>query len=344
MIVSKARLPAEWEPQAATLLAWPHADTDWASQLARVQSFYVDLINATLAYQPVVLLVDCAGSESVVRSAITQQAHPLITIEAQYNDTWVRDFGPLTVCDGESVKFVDYRFDGWGGKFLASDDDRATAVIADKLQLPIQHIDQVLEGGAVDSDGRGHILTTEQCLLLRHQGLQQRAVERMLEPLGSKRVLWLGQAQLVGDDTDGHIDTLARFVNEDTIAYVKSPEGDEHYPALTAMEHELQALSNIDGQPYRLLPIPLPDPVYDGNERLAATHLNFMLVNGAAFIPTFGGDSDHHALEQFGKIWPDREIIALNCRPIVWQGGCVHCISMNLPAALRPWLDNYQSQ
>ena len=336
------RFPAEWEPQSAILIAWPHALTDWADRLGEVEETYIALVAAITRFQPVVV---CVADDDVQAYARARLASARIDmdrvrfVEAEYDDTWLRDSGPITLCGDGRFHLLDFRFTGWGGKFEASRDDRLVGALHD-LDLfrnsDRQVIDFTLEGGAIETDGAGTLLTTWRCLHERHPELERDELDRRLvEWLRQDRVLWLDHGHLEGDDTDAHVDTLARFAPDDAIVFQACDDpGDSHYPVLQAMATELAALRTRDGRPYRLFPLPWPQPVLDDGRRLAASYANFLVVNGAVLMPAYDDPADDRAAAVLADAFPGREIVQVPCRPLIWQNGSLHCITMQLPTAL----------
>ncbi|MBL8298208.1 MAG: agmatine deiminase family protein [Rhodanobacteraceae bacterium] len=336
---SALRLPAEWEAQSAVLLAWPHADTDWAERLAEVETTYTALISAITRYQEAIICVADAAlrshAEALLQAAGANPAR-LRFVEIAYDDTWLRDSGPITLSDGKHFQLTDFRFTGWGGKFAASrDDELVRGLIARKVFAPAAHrrIDWALEGGGIESDGAGTILTTWQCLHQRHPQLSREQIETMLRSsLEAQRILWLDHGYLEGDDTDAHIDTLARFAPDQAIVYQDCDDPDDHhYAELNAMAEELAALRTVDGQPYRLHALPWARPIRDGERRLAASYANYLIVNGAVLIPAYGDAADGEAARVIAAAHPGRRIEQIPCRPLIWQNGSLHCVTMQLP-------------
>ncbi|HJV36894.1 agmatine deiminase family protein, partial [Geomonas sp.] len=258
--------------------------------------------------------------------------------QVETNDTWARDFGPITVQDEGSPRLLNFGFNGWGLKFPSDLDNR----INKRLQglgvwnAPLETIGLILEGGSIESDGQGTILTTEECLLNdnRNPHLLREELEQELHGLfGSDRFLWLANGYLAGDDTDSHVDTLARLCPNDTIAYVTCDDpDDEHFEALAAMEREIKAFSTREGKPFRTIPLPWPTSRFDEEgSRLPATYANFLVINGAVLVPTYEDEKDAAALEAIAQAFPDREIVGLNCLPLILQHGSLHCVTMQLP-------------
>jgi len=337
--VSQRRFPAEWEDQDGVLLAWPHGDTDWQPILDQVVPVYTEVIRQISMRETVVVLAtETAGVQGLLRQAgAIMENVRLYPIET--NDTWARDFGPLAVMDSGKPHLLDFGFNGWGLKFAANHDNLATRRLHESgafRKLPLTTTGLILEGGSLESDGKGTILTTSACLLdpNRNPHLSRAEVEAALHGLfGANRVLWIEHGYLAGDDTDSHIDTLARLCPNDTIAHVSCDNpADEHYAEITSMCHELQGLRNCEGMAYRLLPLPWPKPRFapDGH-RLPATYANFLVINGAVLVPTYRDPSDASALEIIATAFPDREIVGIDCLPLIQQHGSLHCITMQLP-------------
>jgi agmatine/peptidylarginine deiminase len=262
-------------------------------------------------------------------------------VEIPYDDTWLRDSGPITLRDAAG-RFVllDFRFTGWGGKFEASQDDALVAGLVERgifrSDARHQRVDWALEGGAIESDGRGTILTTWQCLQTRHPDQPRGQIEPTLRnALSASRVLWLEHGFLQGDDTDAHIDTLARLAPDDAIVYQAcSAPDDPHYRELDMMRRDLEALRTLGGDPYRLFPLPWPKPILDEGRRLAASYANYLVVNGAVLVPAYGDIADDAAAETIRLAHPGREVVQIPCRPLIWQNGSLHCVTMQLPAGV----------
>lgn len=341
-------LPAEWAPQSAILISWPHAETDWADILDEVTECYVRMAYAIAAHQPlIVLVVEGLDVSSLLEKRLPQAVFSNITfvVVPKTNDTWVRDYGFLTVQSTGGAELMDFRFNGWGGKFKAEHDNAANRLLFEAQLLRGHYVDALdfeLEGGGIESDGCGTLLTTAECLLNSNRRRQGDAVptpdkaqvEALLkERLGVERILWLHHGYLAGDDTDSHIDTLARLCPNDTIIYVQCTDtADEHYEALAEMERELQAFRTLENKSYRLIPVPLPDACFDEEERLPATYANFLIMNKVVLVPTYAQpDKDALALKNIQKAFPEREIIGVDCRALVRQHGSLHCATMQFP-------------
>jgi len=336
------RLPAEWEPQSAILLAWPHAGTDWAARLADVEETFIALVAAIARFQRVLVCVADADLEAYARARLSSARIDMARIafvEIPYNDTWLRDTGPITLVPGagaSSMVQLDFRFTGWGGKFESRDDDQLVTRLSDLgifSNSIVQPIDFALEGGAIDTDGAGTLLTTWQCLSERHPGEDRHSLSRKLgDWLNQHRVLWLDHGALEGDDTDAHVDTLARFAAEDAIVFQACDDPDDgHFPELQAMAAEIARLRTTGGEPYRLFPLPWPRPILDDGRRLAASYANFLVVNGAVLVPAYDDPADSRAADVLQAAFPGREIVQVPCRPLIWQNGSLHCLTMQLP-------------
>ncbi len=340
----RRRWPAEWEEQDGILLAWPHADTDWAANLAAVEGTYRELIVAALGFEDVYLIVSSASvrarAEEVIGRAATGLPGALHWIELPYDDTWLRDSGPITVFDGAKRTWLDFRFTGWGEKFESSRDDRIPEglhALAAFSHLSRLRIEFALEGGAVESDGDGTLLSTWTCLKRRHPGKTRGEVEKILsETLGIDRFLWLEHGELDGDDTDAHIDTLARFASRDSIVYQSCTAPDDpHFDTLQRMASELQALTTRQRRPFELFPLPFAPPIVDADgRRLAASYANFLIVNGGVLMPGYDEPTDIDAAEVLASAFPDRDVVIVPCRPLIEQNGSLHCVTMQLPAGV----------
>ena len=336
------RFPAEWEPQSAILIAWPTADTDWAPRLGEVEDAYIALVAGITRFQPAIIIVADDDVEAYAQARLQSNRIDMSKVRfvtAPYDDTWLRDSGPITLRDGERFRLMDFRFTGWGGKYGAGDDDRiierlqADGVFGDAAREPV---DFALEGGAIETDGAGTLLTTWRCLHERHPDASRDELTAKLSGwLRQDRVLWLDHGYLEGDDTDAHIDTLARLAPDDAIVFQACDDPtDAHFDELKAMADEIAALRTRDGQPYRLFPLPWAQPILDGDRRLAASYANFLILNGAVLMPSYGDEADARAAAVLAEAFPGREIVQIDCRPIIWQNGSLHCLTMQLPQGL----------
>jgi len=264
----------------------------------------------------------------------------LLTVGEPSNDTWARDHGFITLTDDEGHhRLLDFCFNGWGEKFPADLDNAINRRLYDEGKLKGEYVDCldfVLEGGSIESDGKGTVLTTTGCLLAPHrnQPLTKKQIEeRLKRELHAERILWIDHGNLTGDDTDGHIDTLVRICPDDTLLYVGCDDpGDEQYEGLRLMEDQLKTFRTLDGRPYRLLKLPMPRPIHDGDDRLPATYANFLVINGAVLCPTYAQpDLDAKAITIIGKAFPGREMVGIDCRSIIKQHGSLHCCTMQFP-------------
>jgi agmatine/peptidylarginine deiminase len=340
--ISKPRFPAEWEPQSAILIAWPHAGTDWAERLAEVEETYIALVAAITRFEQALVCVADDDVEAYARARLSSARIDMDRVRflsVPYDDTWLRDSGPIALREGDRFRLLDFRFTGWGGKFDAGQDDLLVERLYEAgtfLSSSRQSIDFALEGGAIDTDGAGTLLTTWQCLHERHpQVSREQLTGTLTDSLAQDRVLWLDHGYLEGDDTDAHVDTLARFAARDAIVLQSCDDpADAHYGELQAMAAELAALRTIDGTPYRLFPLPWPRPILDHGRRLAASYANFLIVNGAVLMPSYDDAADDAAAAVLAKAFPDRRIVPVPCRPLIWQNGSLHCITMQLPEGL----------
>lgn len=331
-------LPAEWEPQSGVQLTWPDDQTDWADILDEVIPVYQSVAKEIAKRQK--LLIVCRDKSSVLPYLTNVNFDNVYWYECEINDTWARDHGGITVFDDGKPQLCDFKFNGWGLKFASDKDNLITRNLFQDncFSASVGYyncLNVVLEGGALESDGKGSILTTSECLLSPNRNGQwaKNDIEDYLKRVfGADRILWLNSGYLAGDDTDSHIDTLARFVSEDTVVYVKcDDQEDEHYEQLERMEQELKTFGTKDGKPYNLVALPMADPVFDAGDRLPATYANFLIINGAILMPAYGSQKDAEAIVIMQQLYPDREIIGINCLPLIKQHGSLHCITMQFP-------------
>ena len=312
----KWRLPAEWESQSMVQLTWPHAKTDWAPMLDEITETYNEM------------------------AATIRKYEDLLIVGEPNNDTWARDHGFISLVDDQGgAKLLDFCFNGWGEKFEADLDNAINRRIYDEGKVKGEYVDCldfVLEGGSIESDGEGTIFTTSCCLLAPHRNqpmTKAEIEERLKRYLCAERVLWIDYGHLVGDDTDGHIDTLVRIAPNYTLLYIGcDDEADEQYDDLKKMEEQLKTFRTLDGKPYKLVKLPSPRPIYEDGERLPATYANFLIINGAVLVPTYNQpDLDAEAMKLIGEVFPDRNIIGIDCRSVIKQHGSLHCCTMQYP-------------
>lgn len=325
--------PAEFEPQSFVQLIFPHPQSDWAPYLEEARSTFVNIANAVARYEPCLIVCD---DVEVVKGYFSDQTN-LIFVPYQSDDTWARDCSALTVIDEEEDEplLLDFTFTGWGGKFDASRDNAMSAALAPVYGARMEKIDLILEGGGVESNGAGSLLVTSECLLNpnRNAHLSKTQTEAILKKeFGVEQILWLNHGYLAGDDTDSHIDTLARFIDTDTIMYVKCDDTeDEHYEALKKMEEELMELRDMEGEPFNLIALPMCSPAYYDGERLPATYANFLIVNDAVLLPVYNDPHDAEAIEICRRAFKGRDIVPIDCSVLIRQHGSLHCVTMQFP-------------
>lgn len=337
-------LPPEWAPQSAVMLTWPRADGDFAHCFEPVEDNFIRIAVAISRFEAV--HINYGLDAGALRARLVQAGAVdarLRIWNAPSDDVWARDHGPITVQRNGALVHLDFGFNGWGGKFESRRDDALTrhlATLGAWHGVPVETQDFILEGGAIEVDGHGTLLTTERCLLAptRNPHLDKAGIEAYLKPrLGVNRVLWLKHGDLLGDDTDGHIDTVARFCDARTIAYQACDDrADPHYADLSAMEAELRAFRDFEGRPYTLVPLPMPAASYDeggDGRRLPAGYANFLIVNGAVLVPVYGAPQDEAALAALRPCFPAREVIGVDCRWLIRQYGSLHCVTMQIPTA-----------
>lgn len=339
--MNRTVFPAEWEPQSAVQLTWPHERTDWAPILHEVTPCFVAIAREIVKREN--LLIVCRNATEVCCQLGEIDERRIMFREMETNDTWARDHGGITVfIEGQPVVY-DFVFNGWGMKYAAYHDNLITRTLAaaETFADGVRVVNMqpfVLEGGSLESDGKGTLLTTSECLesLNRNEYLNREQLEIHLKDIfGLDRVLWLENGYLSGDDTDSHIDTLARFCDPETIAYVQcTDETDEHFTELQMMEEELKVFRTVDGKPYRLLPLPMVDRIVEEGKRLPATYANFLIINGAVLVPFYRSEKDEIARKTLQIAFPDREIIGVDCRPLIKQHGSLHCVTMQYPLSV----------
>lgn len=331
------RLPAEWEAQSAIQFTFPHAQSDWATILTAVTTCFVRLIETVTHYQKAIVVCDDVARVALLLRGAVAENLELVALPS--NDTWARDHAAITVLEDDKPILLDFMFNGWGLKFAADQDNLLSQRLFDKKIFKTDTILRggiVLEGGGIESDGQGTLLTTAECLLSpnRNPHLSKVAIETHLKKtFGVERILWLNHGYLAGDDTDSHIDTLARLCDAKTIAYVQcnDPE-DEHFSALQQMETELKAFRTLEGAPYRLVALPMPTACFDeAGQRLPATYANFLIINGAVLVPTYNVPQDSEAMQVLRGVFPDRKVIGIDCRVLIEQHGSLHCVTMQFP-------------
>lgn len=332
-------LPAEWAEQDAVLIAWPHPDTDWNYMLDEVEACYMSVAEAISNHEPLII---ATPQPDLVSSKLAHLPHRnrICIVDIDTNDTWARDFGPITVeTDGVPVA-LDFKFNGWGLKFASDKDNLINRALKNKGFIAaelVNHLGFVLEGGSIESDGNGTIMTTSNCLLSPNRNgemSRQDIQDYLMQQFGARQVLWVDHGELAGDDTDSHIDTLARFLPGNIIAYTRCQDtNDCHYAELELMHRQIAAFVNADGKPYNLVTLPLPEPIFDDDGlRLPATYANFLISNRCLLVPTYNQpELDHLALQALQAAVPSHKVVGIDCRALIKQHGSLHCITMQLP-------------
>ena len=339
--------PAEWEPQDAVILAWPHEQSDWWPIIDDIQKTCLELIKHITRFELVVLIIPDADEFTFIQTLLHENKinpEKVIPVLANYNDTWVRDTGPISIKINDHIQHLDFRFNGWGNKFEYQLDDRLCKQVLSHLhikQQSIESLDIILEGGSIDVDGNGTLLTTQQCLLNpnRNKDFNEGDYEKLfMSKMGIRKVHWLKYGGILGDDTDGHIDMLARFCSREVIACSTcSDKNDPHHETLTRMKDELEKLKTEQGNHYQIIELPIPTAIHTKqNERLPASYSNFLIINNAILVPVYDDKNDKLACERLAECFPSREIIPLNALNIIQQGGSLHCLTMQLPRGSIP--------
>jgi agmatine deiminase len=338
----KIELPAEWETQSGILLTWPHAYSDWKDKLDEIGQVYVEMSKAISQYEK--LLIVCYDEQHKEKievlfdiNGIAKETYHLTICKT--NDTWCRDYGPLTIRDDGSMQLQNFSFNSWGNKYDSDLDNAVSSCLHQQGHFNDHEMldcDFILEGGSIDSDGHGTILTTSHCLLKRHPDKSKQQIESLLKKyLGAKTVLWLDHGELSGDDTDSHIDNLARFIDKDTIVYCTcDDESHPDFESLQLMKTELKAFKNADGKAYKLIPIAMPSNIKHKEQYLPASYINFLIINNAVLVPIYDVQQDQTALEILQQCFTDRRIIGINSNALIKQFGSLHCASMQFPAGV----------
>ncbi len=334
--------PAEWHPQQAIQLTWPHKETDWNWILPDIQSLFIEMINIITQYEDVILSIPDEQTANELSPKLTKQPFQCRFYICKSDDTWARDHGPIGVFENKKLVIEDYIFNGWGGKFDSTYDNQISDQLFQQHAYTAHTYENhnfILEGGSIESDGQGCLLTTRKCLLNtnRNASLNQAQIETYLkDALGSEKILWLRHGDLLGDDTDAHIDTLARFAPNNQIIFQGCDDKqDEHFDELQAMKAELSQLTNTLNQPFTLVELPWPSAIYEkqDNQRLPATYANFLFINGALLLPVYGVEQDAQAIKVLTRALPNHKIIPINCATVIRQYGSLHCLTMQIPTA-----------
>jgi len=339
-------LPAEWYPQSGVMLTWPHKKTDFASELSRVEVVFCMLASIISQYEQVIICSSDEQHSLHIQHLLTQANCMLENVslyEVNSDDSWARDHGPLTIIDNNQATLLDFKFNGWGNKYPHQQDDSINAALASQgaFKAALKSLGLILEGGSIDSNGKGTLLTTSPCLLSvsRNPTLSKSEIESQLKDvLGITTIHWLDYGLLIGDDTDNHIDMLARFVNTDTICHMVCDNNeDPHALWMRQLKNELQALRQTNGEPYNLVELPFPRAIYnDDGERLPASYCNFLIINKAVLLPIYDCPQDEQAIKVISDCFPDRVVFPIDCRSLIEQHGSLHCITMQLPIGALP--------
>ena len=319
-------LLAEWEEQGAIIIAWPNDDTDWKYNLYEIEGTYIEIANQIADHQ---LLIILAKDYSIKDYFTKKTLKNIKIILTDYNDTWTRDYIGLSIKVNQGHSLIDFRFNGWGEKYdFKKDNSINTSLyrknIFNEIDFNYNHF--ILEGGSIDSNGQGTILTTSKCLLNRNRNsnLSKEQIETTLQQsLGIKKIIWINFGEISGDDTDSHIDNLARFCSEKTIVYSAG-----NCLELKLMEEELKGIALKNN--YELVPIPLPKAILFEKQKLPASYMNFIITNQKVLVPTFCDANDEMALSILQNIFPSRKVIGINSRQIIQQKGSLHCLSMQI--------------
>ena len=334
------RFPNEGELSSAILLAWPHEDTDWQPWLDKIERCYRDFVAQLSQHAKVIVLCRDTHHQQHIQkilNASNADFNSIHFIPTTYNDTWIRDYGPITVLNNEHVQLLNFKFNAWGDKYKASDDDAVNTFLQQQncFSVELKTLDIILEGGSIDTDGQGTLITTSHCLISdsRNPLMQKQEWEKFFtQQFGIQKVLWLDHGGLIGDDTDSHVDMLARFCDDETIAYTSCEDtSDVHYTPLIKMKQQLASFTTLSNKPYKLIALPMPKAIIDDGERLPASYANFLILNNAVFVPCYDDPADNIALSRLRECFPRHNIIGVNARALIQQYGSLHCASMQVP-------------
>jgi agmatine deiminase len=337
------RMPAEWEPHRGTWLSWPHKEASWPGKFGSVPATFARMVYHLAAHEEVHINVAGPAMEADARRLLEDAGADRKKIFFHYhptNDAWCRDHGPIFIQRRNNGKreeaIVDWGFNAWGDKYPPYDLDDAIPIrVAEELGLPLFRPGIILEGGSIDVNGCGTLLTTEACLLNpnRNPGLGRPEIEGYLRDyLGATHILWLGEG-IVGDDTDGHVDDLTRFVDPTTVVtVVEEDPADENYEPLQSNLERLKRMTDQDGRPLRVIPLPMPRPIWHQGQRLPASYANFYIANGLVLLPTYDPARDEEARASLQSLFPTREVIGIDCTDLVWGLGAFHCVTQQWPA------------
>ncbi|MGA2654687.1 MAG: agmatine deiminase family protein [Gammaproteobacteria bacterium] len=334
--MKKYTLPPEWHKQQALLLTFPDEHTIWKDTLADIEPLYVEFARTVLHYQDVIIICRNQAKQQYIEK-LMGNSHPyqLRFFQTEFNDLWIRDYGPISLIQDGKIKWLDFGFNAWGGKYAGDLDDKVTRQLYDAGLLKIDEYsrqDFILEGGAIETDGLGTLLVTP-CVLTKTRNAHL-SLEQIQQSLNMDRVIMIEHGYLLGDDTDGHVDTLVRFCDPHTLAYSSCDNpNDAHYDSLKAMEAQIKELRDLSGNPYKLIPLPIPSPKLDiDGRRLPASYANFLIINNAVLCPTYDDPFDTLILERLKTAFPDRKVIAIPSLALIQYNGALHCASMQIPA------------
>ena len=339
--------PAEWHPQQAIQITWPHPNTDWAWIINEAQAFYYKLAKTILTLQNLVISVPNKALQKELEYSFKDSKFECRIYICPSNDTWTRDHGPISIFNESLLEIQDYQFNGWGNKFEAQLDNQITPTLFKEGAYKGAHLKKhhfVLEGGSLESDGAGSLLTTTQCLLNKNRNPRyaQNEIENLLKTqLGCDNILWLEHGDLIGDDTDAHIDTLARFTPNNGIVFqgCQNPL-DEHFSDLNKMKEQLRSFRNAHDHPYMLFELPMPNAIHEDlgtteEQRLPASYANFLILNTAVLLPVYNVPQDKEAIDIMTLAMPEHDIIPVDCTLLIRQYGSLHCITMQIPTPIR---------
>jgi len=318
------RVPGEWEKQKQIMLVFPNANSDWKHSIEEIKHSYIDLIKTIQKYQKCIIL--CKDKEGLSTSLSSLNNIQLIKIET--NDTWIRDFAGISIYDDDKLKILNFKFNAWGEKFEYNLDNEVNHKLKNLgIFDNLKDVNFILEGGSIDSNGDKVMLTTAKCIFNKNRNptlSKEQIIGKLKKLFGLKELIILKHGKLIGDDTDAHVDTLARFIDKDTIAYVKCyDKNDSHFKELKQMEEELIQTK------YTLIPLPLPGPIYFKKNRLPATYLNFVFINSALIVPTYKDKNDEVVLKILQNFFPNRDIIGVDTSTFIREHGSLHCATMN---------------
>lgn len=336
------RFPNEGDLPCGVLLAWPHGDTDWQPWLQNIDTCYGYFVSQLSQHAPVMVLCRDGAHQQHIQTLLCHThavSEAIQYIQAPYNDTWIRDYGPLSIIENDSPILLNFTFNAWGGKYQASNDNAINLVLQQQhtFRSPLKNLELIMEGGSIDTDGQGTLITTSRCLITdtRNATMQKPDWEALFsKQFGIQQTLWLDYGGLIGDDTDSHVDMLARFCDTSTIAYTSCDnEQDIHYTPLQKMKQQLESFRTLTGDPYRLIALPMPEPIIDDGERLPASYANFLILNDAVFVPVYDDPMDKIILSRLTDCFPQHTIVSVNARALIQQYGSLHCATMQVPVA-----------